>query len=222
MSLSGNSLSYLKAFLGGVGISFTPCVYPLIPVIVGYIGIKADSSKFRGFALSLTYVTGIAITYSVLGLIASLTGKIFGLISAHPVTHIFVGSIIILFGLSMLDIFNLPLPRLIKAPLLKEKNYLSIFLLGLSSGLIISPCTAPALGTILVYLATKQNVLYGATLLLSFAYGMGLVLILAGTFSAFLLSLPKLGARMLYFKRLAGILLLLIGLYFIIFGIKGL
>jgi thiol:disulfide interchange protein DsbD len=220
MSLSGNPVGYLKAFLGGVGISFTPCVYPLIPVIAGYIGIKAGTAKFRGFTLSLTYVTGIAITYSILGLIASFTGKIFGLISAHPITHIFAGSIIILFGLSMLDIFTLPLPRLIKSPMLKEKNYLSIFLLGLSSGLIISPCTAPALGVILVYLATKQNVLYGATLLFSFAYGMGLVLVLAGTFGSLLINLPKLGRRSVYIKNLGAVVLIGMGIYFIFVTIR--
>jgi thiol:disulfide interchange protein DsbD len=220
MILSENPIDYLKAFLGGVGVSFTPCVYPLIPVIIGYIGIKAGTTKFRGFALSLTYVTGIAITYSLLGLFASLTGRLFGAVSSAPLTHILVGLVIIFFGLSMLEVFNLRLPRLIRLPALKEKNYFSTFLLGLSSGSIIGPCTAPALGAILVYLATKKNVVYGMTVLFSFAYGMGLVLILAGTFGSVLVNLPKAGKWLVYIKRLGAVILIGAGLFFIFTGIK--
>ena len=220
MILSENPVDYLKAFLGGVGVSFTPCVYPLIPVIIGYIGIKAGTTKFRSFTLSLTYVTGIAITYSLLGLFASLTGKLFGTISSAPLTYILVGSVIIIFGLSMLEVFNLPLPRLIRLPVLKEKNYFSIFLLGLSSGLIIGPCTAPALGAILFYLAAKKNLVYGATVLFSFAYGMGLVLILAGTFGSILVNLPKAGKWLVSIKRLGAVILIGAGLFFIFTGIR--
>jgi thiol:disulfide interchange protein DsbD len=220
MILLENPIDYLKAFLGGVGVSFTPCVYPLIPVIIGYIGIKAGTTKFRGFSLSLTYVTGVAITYSLLGLFASLTGKLFGIISSAGLTYIIVGSVIIFFGLSMLEVFSLPLPRLMRLPVLKEKNYFSTFLLGLSSGLIIGPCTAPALGAILVYLAAKKNLAYGMTLLFSFAYGMGLVLILAGTFGSILVNLPKTGKWLVHIKRLGAATLIGAGLFFIFTGIR--
>lgn len=218
--LSENPVDYLKAFLGGVGISFTPCVYPLIPVIIGYIGIKAGTARLKGFTLSLTYVSGIAVTYSLLGLFASLTGRLFGTISSAPLTYIIVGAVVIFFGLSMLEVFNLSLPAIIKLPVLKESNYFSTFLLGLSSGLIIGPCTAPALGAILLYLATKKNVIYGVTVLFSFAYGMGLVLILAGTFGSLLVKLPKSGKWLVYIKRLGALILLGAGLSFIFTGIR--
>lgn len=200
--------------------SFTPCVYPLIPVVIGFIGIRAGTSRFRGFTLSLTYVSGVAITYSILGIFASLTGRLFGLISSYPVTNIFVGAVIFFFGLSMSGLFVLPLPRLFKLPAIKERNHFSVLLLGLSSGLIVGPCTAPALGAILIYLATKKNILYGATLLLSFAYGMGLVLILAGTFSPMLVNLPKSGKWLEYIKIAASLALMVMGAYFIIVGIR--
>jgi thiol:disulfide interchange protein DsbD len=222
MNLSGNPIDYLIAFLGGVLISFTPCVYPLIPVSIGYIGVKSSGSKFQGLILSLIYVTGIAVTYSALGLLASLTGTLFGRVSSSPLTYIFAGSVIVVFGLSMLDLFIIPLPNIIKLPGLKKENYLSTFILGLSSGLIVSPCLSPVLGSILVYLATKKNLLYGATLLFSFAYGMGLVLVLAGTFSAVLVNLPESGKWMLYVKRLFSFLLIGIGIYFIFTGLRRL
>jgi len=219
MNLQSDSISYIGAFLGGIAISVTPCVYPLLPITLGYIGIKANASKLKGFILSLIYVTGIAVTYSVLGLIASLTGGFFGKISSSPATYLFVGSVVILFSVSMFDIFHISLPQLIKLPPLKKKGYLSIFFLGLSSGLIISPCVTPALGTILFYLATKKNILYGTTLLLTFAYGMGLVFIVAGTFSTILIGLPKLGKWLIYIKRACAFIIMGMGIYFIFVGI---
>jgi thiol:disulfide interchange protein DsbD len=217
-----NPVDYLIAFLGGVLISFTPCVYPLIPVSAGYIGVRAGGSKFKGFTLSLVYVTGVALTYSALGLFASLTATFFGRISSSPVTYLFVGGVIVLFGLSMLDLFTIPLPRIIRLPTLKKQIYFSTFILGLSSGLIVSPCLTPVLASILAYLITKKNLLYGATLLFSFAYGMGLILILVGTFSAVLVNLPKSGKWMIYIKRFFSFLLIGMGIYFIYTGLRRL
>lgn len=218
MILSGSPLDYVFVFLGGVLLSFTPCVYPLIPISVSYIGVNAADSKLKGFLLSIVYVSGIAITYSLLGLIASLTGQIFGRISSHPITYIIAGAVIILFGLSMFDIFHISF--IVGLPRHKKQNYLSTLALGLVSGLIISPCLSPALAAILAYLITKKNVFYGMTLLFSFAYGMGLVLVLTGTFSAILIALPKSGRWMTYIKRLAAFIILLSGAYFIYTGIK--
>ncbi len=220
MNLSGNPLDYIFAFIGGVLVSFTPCVFPLIPVTAGYIGATAAKSRLKGFTLSLVYVTGIAVTYSVLGLIASLTGQLFGRISSSPVTYIVVGAVVVIFALSMLDMFYIPLPGLIRLPAVKRQDYFSTFVLGLASGLIIGPCTTPALAAILAYLAAKKNVLYGMTLLFSFAYGMGLILILTGTFSGMLLSLPKPEKWMVYAKKIGALIILASGIYFIIIGIK--
>jgi len=221
MNLLNNQLSYLHAFLAGAGLSFTPCVYPLIPVIIGYLGINIEVSRSKGFILSFIYVSGLAVTYSFLGLVASFLGKIFGIFINQALTHIFSGFIIILFGLSMFDLFNLSFPIFVKKEPLKNKSYFSIFFLGLTSGLIVSPCTTPVLGAILVYLATKKNIFYGLALLLSFAYGMGLILILAGTFSSLLLKLPKASKWLNYIKKIGAIILLLSGMYFIFLGIKG-
>lgn len=219
MNLSGSPIDYIFAFLGGVVISFTPCVYPLIPISVSYISVKSNS-KPKGFILSLIYVSGIAFTYSILGLVVSLTGKIFGSISSHPVTYLVVGAVIVVFGLSMLDLFNISFGTHFNSPVFKKKGYFSIFLLGITSGFIISPCLTPALGSILSYLATRKNIFYGMSLLAVFAYGMGLVFILSGTFVGILANLPKSGKWMVYFKRVAGILLVAMGVYFIYAGIR--
>lgn len=222
MNLSGSPIDYLIAFVGGILISFTPCVYPLIPISAGYIGINSAGSRLRGFTLSLFYVTGVAVTYSLLGILASLTGTLFGSISTSPKAYLFVGIVIIIFGLSMSDLFTIRLPNIVKLPVLKKGNYLSTFLLGLSSGLIATPCLTPVLYSILLYLATKKNILYGATLLFSFAYGMGLLLVIIGTFSAILVNLPKSGKWLNFIKKLFSFILIAMGIYFIYSGIRRL
>jgi thiol:disulfide interchange protein DsbD len=117
-----------------------------------------------------------------------------------------------------LDLFNLAWqgPQV----KVKKKGYLATFLLGLSTGLVASPCLTPVLASILAYLAAKKNILYGMSLLMVFAYGMGIILILAGTFSSILINLPKSGRWMEYVKKIGALLLLGIGLYFIYSGIR--
>ncbi len=217
MSLQSSQLSFIGAFLGGVLVSFSPCVYPLVPVTLGFIGVKAGGSHLRGLILSLVYVLGLAVTYSILGLIASLSGRLFGEISSNPISFLIIGNACILSGLSFFDIFSISFTSIHLQNKFKMKgDILSVFLLGLVSGLIAGPCIAPALGTILVYVASKQNIFYGASLLFVFAYGMGFLLILTGTFSAFFVNLAPSGVWLMRLKKLSGIILLGIGEYFLI------
>ena len=220
MILSGNLFDFLIVFLGGVFVSFTPCVFPLLPITISYIGIEAGSSKRKALSLSLFYVIGLSVTYVLLGLIASLTGTIFGRVSSNPITYIFVGIIIVIFGLAMFDLFQLPAFRLIKISGIRKKNKLGAFLLGLSSGLVASPCLTPALGAILAYLTIKKSLIYGSLLLFVFALGMGLSLIIAGLFSSALMSIPKLGRWMGYIKKILAGVLIILGFYFVIVGIR--
>jgi cytochrome c-type biogenesis protein len=222
MILSGSPLDYLWVFLGGFLASLSPCVYPLIPITAGFIGAASSGSRLKGFTLSLTYVTGIAITYSLLGLFASLTGQLFGRVSSYPLIHLGVGLVFIFFGLSMFDLFLLPLPNLVRLQVLKKQSHLSSLILGLSSGLVVGPCVTPVLGAILAYLVTKKNIFYGVFMLLSFSYGLGLIFIMVGTFSSILISLPRLGRWMMRIKKGSAIILIAIGLYFIYTAIRRL
>ena len=215
MILHGNLLDYLIVFGAGVLLSFSPCIYPLIPVTLGYIGARSNS-KVKGFFLSLIYVSGMSITYAILGIIASLTGRIFGKISGHPLSYFIVANACILAGLSLLDIIILPLPKLSIRYEEKKSYFLSVFIMGLISGLAVGPCTAPVLGTLLVYVATKQNILFGTSLVFTFAFGMGLLLILVGTFSGFMANLPKSGSWLLKIKKAYAFVLIAIGEYFLI------
>ncbi len=220
MHLSGSPFDFLIAFAAGLLISLSPCVFPLIPVSVGYIIGNAQNSKTKGLVLSLFYVTGIALTYSFLGILAVLTGSIFGKFSSSPLVNLIAGVFILIFGFSMLDLFNFNLSFPLKLPAFKRGTYISALLLGLISGLMVSPCLTPVLGSILVYLATKNNLLYGSLLLFSFSYGMGLIFIFIGTFGVSLARLLKPGRWMVVLRKVCAGIIISAGVYFIFTAIR--
>ena len=215
MNLVGSPLDFLIAFGAGVLVSFTPCVYPLIPVTVGYIGSLSAGSRLKGFILSIIYALGIATTYSILGAIASLTGKVFGQIAGTPWPYFVVSLVCIFFGLVFLEVFGMSLP-IFSIKKVESKSVISVYLFGLVSGLVVGPCITPVLATILVYVGTKQNLVYAMFLLFCFAYGLCTVLILAGTFSGILVNLPKSGIWIEKVKKLCGLILIATGIYFLI------
>lgn len=215
MNLVDNPLAFFIAFGAGILVSFTPCVYPLLPITVGYVGFAARGSRVRGFFLSIVYALGIAVTYSALGAVASLTGKIFGQIAASPWPYFVIANVCIFFGLTMFDVFTLPILGA-TSKRVEPKGLVSTFLFGIVSGFVVGPCTTPALTTLLVYVGTKQNLIYGILLLFCFAYGLCTTLILAGTFSGILVSLPKSGIWLERVKKLCGLILIGMGEYFLI------
>ena len=99
-------LAILVSFAGGVLTSFTPCLFPVIPITIGVIGARQSTSRFHAFRLSLAYVCGMAIIYAILGMIAAFTGQLFGSVSVHPATNIIIANVCILFGLNMLDVLS--------------------------------------------------------------------------------------------------------------------
>jgi cytochrome c-type biogenesis protein len=217
-------VAYLAVFIGGILVSFTPCVYPVIPIMVSYIGATSSGSRGRAFFLSLFYVVGMAITYSILGGIAALTGKLFGQISTNPWSYFLVGNLCLLLGISMLGVFDLPIPGFLrtKKTLPRGKGIIASLLVGMMSGMVVGPCTAAPLAVILTYVATKQNLLFGMSLLFVFAFGMGVLLIALGTFTGLLTSMPKAGAWLDKIKKVFGIALIIIGEYFLIMMGKAL
>ena len=217
-------LACLAAYLGGVLVSFTPCVYPVAPIIVAYTGARGGGSRLKGLILSLSYVLGMALTYTALGIFAALSGKLFGQIQTNPWTQLLVANLFMLMGLSMLDVFtlNMPQPQFISgigqdsSSSSSRKSILGSFIIGIASGLILGPCTAPVLAVLLGFVATTQKVFFGMILLFLFALGMGSLLILLGTFTGLLTSLPKGGLWMVKIKKFFGWIFLGIGEYYLI------
>ena len=210
-------LALPAAFLAGVLTSFTPCIYPLIPITIGIIGAKSSQTRKRGFLLSLVYVLGLSLVYAALGAIAALSGMFFGQISTSMWAYLIVGNLFLLFGLSMLDVFSLQFTFLQKwNPAAKGSGILTAFIFGGVSAIIAGPCTTPVLGTLLAFVASRQNVLLGVSMLFLFAFGMGSLLIIVGTFTGLLSTIPRSGVWMITIKKAFGFLMIGLGEYFIL------
>jgi thiol:disulfide interchange protein DsbD len=213
-------LAFLAAYLGGVLVSFSPCVYPVAPITIAFIGARSAGSRLKGFALSLLYVFGLAVTYTILGAAAALSGRLFGLVQTNPWISFFMANICIMMGLSLLNVFSLNIrtPEFISRLQTRKKRggYIGSFVIGVTSGLVIGPCTAPALAVLLSYTALRQNLLIAVSLLFVFSLGMGTLLILLGTFAGMLASLPKSGAWMNRISYVCGWILIGVGEYFLV------
>ena len=208
-------LSFVAAYLGGMLASLTPCVYPMIPITAGVIGnSNLGGSKLRGLLLSLCYVTGMAVTYAGLGIFAAATGRFFGTINTSPWTFLLIGNIILLLGLGMMDVFHLP--QIAPKFSTRFKGFFGVFLVGLLSGFVAGPCTAPVLGVLLSYVASTGDLLLGGTLLFVFAFGMGAILLAVGTFSGLLASIPRSGTWMVKIKKSMGIAMIILAEYFLV------
>lgn len=217
MELQGNFLDYFIVFWAGVLVSFTPCVYPVMPLTASFIaGVNTKGTKWMGFIISLIYVFGLALTYCTLAVLAALTGKMFGQIQNSPVIFIFIANVFIFFGLVMFDVIPLANFGVNVQNKIKIKNVWTVILFGMASGLAVGACTAPMLGALLMYVASKQNILHAASLMFVFSYGVGASLILVGTFSGILGNLPKSGAWLIRVKQFCGLVLIIAAEYFLI------
>jgi thiol:disulfide interchange protein DsbD len=160
----------------------------------------------------------MAIVYAALGAFASLTGTLFGIWAASPWTYIVVSNVILVLALSMLDVFQLPTPQFLTNwnPKRKGKGYVSALLVGAASGLVVGPCTAPALGAALAYVGTKGNVAFGTSVLFVFALGMGVLMIVLGTLSGALAAMPRSGQWMVRVKKAFGVVMIVIAEYLLL------
>ena len=213
----GHLWAFLFVFIGGILTSLTPCVYPLVPITVSVFGAGKDTSRRKSFLLSISYVFGMAVMYSILGVIVASTGSVFGTIMANPIAMGLVCTILIILGLSMLGLFDLQLPMSIQNRLnaVGGSGFGGAFIMGTVAGVIAAPCTGPALGAVLSYVATTNNITLGFFLMLTYAIGMGLLFIVIGTFSSILGSLPKSGGWMYVLENIFGVAIIAMSLFYL-------
>jgi len=215
---AGSMAALAVVFAAGVLTSFTPCVYPMIPVTVTFIGTAAGGKRGRSVSLSSVYVLGMAVVYSSLGVVTAILGKTFGRVTHNPWVYGLVGALIVLFGVVMLDVVTLPVPRVfasVQADGVRRGGHFGALMIGIAAGFVAAPCTAPVLGLLLVYVAQTRNILWGGTLLFVFALGLGLLLLLVGIFSGLLSSLPRAGIWMKWIKVGFGVGMLAVGGFFL-------
>jgi cytochrome c-type biogenesis protein len=222
-ALANSPLSAIPLlFLGGLLTSLTPCVYPMIPITVALVGqesLGAKASKWRPLLLTLSYVVGLAMVYAILGVIAGMSGTIFGSISSNPWLYFLQANVLLLAGLFMLDVFTFTLPTSTlewASRVGSGGHYGGAFAMGSVSGLVAAPCGAPVMAAVLTWVTRTQSAVLGFIYLFVFSLGMCAVLVLVGVSSGSVSKMPRAGAWMLRVKRFFGFVMLGVAEYYLI------
>lgn len=206
-------IAILIAFLAGILTSFTPCIFPMIPITLAVLGNHStERSRLQNFITSCIYVLGIATTYSILGLIAASSGSLFGATLGNPYVLGVVCVIFLAMSLSMYGLYELQVPAALRNRFgrgrAENSGLLNAYFTGLFAGIVASPCVGPVLVAILTHVASTQNHLRGFLLLFSYALGLGWIFIALGLSSNLLKSLPRSGPWMNSMKFFLGTLML--------------
>lgn len=204
----------LAALVGGLAVSLTPCVYPMVAVTVSVFGAKQARSRSEGVLLSLAFVLGICGMFVPMGVIAGMTGSFFSAVLQNRWVVAGIASVFLLMAASMFGAFELTLPSSLNNKLAEMGGigYKGAFLLGLVCGLIAAPCTGPVLTGILAWIASTQSAALGALAMGAFSLGLGAPFFVVG---AFAVQLPKSGHWMVHVKSVLGIVLVVVALYFL-------
>ncbi len=223
--LSGSPLAALGAvFLAGVLTSLTPCIYPMIPITAAIVGggearEGAAPSRLRPLLLSLTYVLGLAAVYATLGLIAGLTGTMFGRISTNPWLYFAMANLLLFAALAMFDVVRVPIPSglLTRASNVGQGGrFGGALAMGAMSGLVAAPCSAPVMIAVLTWVTETRSALLGFLYLFTFSLGMCTLLVVVGVSSGTLSRLPRAGVWMLRVKKFFGFVMVGVAQYYLI------
>lgn len=221
--LSQPLLAIPALFVGGVLTSLNPCIYPMIPITAAIVGGGQVGGAARGFVrpllLTLTYVLGLALLYAVLGLIAGITGTLFGAISTNPWLYFAMANLLLLSALMMLEVIPVPIPQALIARAASAGTagrFSGAFVMGAVSGLVAAPCGAPVMAAVLTWVTTTQSAALGFVYLFSFSLGMCALLVAVGLSSGALARLPRSGAWMTWVKRGFGFAMLGVAEYYLV------
>jgi len=224
-SIAANHLGLTLAlcFVSGILTSLTPCVYPMIPITINIFGRASQagptSGAFNGrvFGLAVIYVGGMCLTYSILGLVSGLTGSLFGSLMQSSWMLGFMSLLFLVLALGQLGLFKLALPASLQTKFASAGNTTSpvgIFVMGIFSGLIISPCVGPVVAGILAFVFESSNAWMGTLYFFSFSLGLGVLFLVIGGFSGVLSKLPRSGSWMTRINRVLAVLLIVAAGYY--------
>lgn len=211
-------LAPVLAFLAGILASFTPCSLSSIPLVISYVGGTGQKDTKRSFRLSLVFVLGSALTFTILGVIASTAGKLIG--TGGNWWYIILGILMILMALQTWEIFEI-IPSSYLLSKSAKKGYIGAFIAGILGGIFSSPCSTPVLIALLAIVAGKGSIVLGIVLLLFYSIGHGILAVIAGTSIGFVKKISqnnKYGRFNSIFKIVMGIVILLIGFYMFYLG----
>ena len=212
----GSWLAAILVFVLGLLTASNPCVLATVPLLIGFIGgYKEASGLKKSFLFSLFFVLGLAVTFMALGIIAAFTGSVIGAVGSFW-TYIVAGVCIVM-GLSLLSIieFNIPLPQKMRP---KHRGIIGAFLFGLLFGIISTPCAVPIIAVLLVLIATKGSIIYGAVMLLAYSLGHSVLILIAGTSMGAakgIIESKGLTKATSILRTIAALLIIAVGFYFL-------
>ena len=213
---SGLFLSLIFIFLAGLALNLTPCVYPLIPITIGYFGGQSEGKTSRLVMLGLLYMLGMALTYSVVGVVTALSGAVFGSLLQNPIVIVIIALLFVALALSQFGVYEFKLPDswVMKAGGAKGGGF-GAFFMGLTMGIVAAPCIGPFVLGLVTYVAAKADPLYGFLMFFVLALGLGFPYLLLAIFSGKIKSLPRAGLWMEGVKHIFGFLLVGMAFYFL-------
>jgi thiol:disulfide interchange protein DsbD len=212
----GLLVTFFLIFLGGLALNLTPCVYPLIPITISFFGRADASNRGKTFWKALAYVFGIAVTYSILGVVAAMGGGLFGALLTHPAVIIGIAVVLVGLSLSMFGVYEFRLPRgLMNAAGQTKSGIVGSLFMGLTMGIIAAPCVGPLVIGLLTYVAVRQSVVLGFFMFFTLSVGLGLPYLFLAIFSSRISSLPRSGAWMVGVRVIFGLILMAMAIYFL-------
>jgi cytochrome c-type biogenesis protein len=223
------ALALPLVFAGGVLTSLTPCLYPMIPITAAIVGGQSietrgttgegRSARWRPLLLTMCYVVGLATLYATLGLVAGMTGTLFGTVSTNPWLYFAMANVLVLAALAMLDVIPIRLPAGLahRAATAGSAGRASgAFVMGAMSGLVAAPCGAPVMAAVLTWVTTTKSAALGFLYLFVFSLGMCALLVVVGLSSGTLARLPRAGAWMIWVKRLFALVMIGVAEYYLV------
>lgn len=211
----------LALFLGGLALNLTPCVFPMLGITVSIFGARKTETTPRAMVNAVVYVLGIVVTYTALGVVAALTGGLFGAALQNPLVNVVLGLLLVVLSLSMFGVYEIQAPTwlLDRAGGANTSSLAGLFVSGLAVGVIAAPCVGPFVLGVLALIAQRGSVAFGVQTMLTLSLGLGLPYLVLATFSNLLGSMPRAGEWMDWVKKLFGVLLASIGLYYALIGV---
>lgn len=212
---AGLALKLVLVFLAGLALNLTPCVYPLIPVTVGFFMAQRARSRAHTWLLAVLYVLGMSVTYSALGVVAALTGGLFGAALQSPWVVAGIAAVLLALAASMFGVWELRVPGWVGALSGGRSGAGGALVMGLVVGLVAAPCIGPFVLGLLTYVGQQGSVLLGFLLFFTLAMGLGLPYLLLAVFTGALERVPNSGAWMLGVRQVFGVLLVGLAAYFV-------
>jgi len=214
---NGLIIGLFFVFIGGLALNLTPCVYPLIPITIGYFGGQSEGHTVKLFVMGLLFMLGLAVTYSIIGVVTSLTGAVFGALLQNPIVILTVVAILLALSLSMFGLYEFKLPdSWVNRAGGAKAGFFGAFFMGLTMGIVAAPCIGPFVLGLVTYVATKQDPYFGFLLFFVLALGLGFPYLFLAIFSGKIKNLPRAGEWMDAVKHVFGFILIGMALYFVL------